>query len=137
MIRTNRLVGFNMQLCVSLDQLNPFSPMSVRTEALTTLLSTAQLNEVVGSQTWSSIKTGLQAALLDITGDKASQDEGTKLSILALKVYTRLVGSTTENNGPFATREGFVGLTDFLIALYTGKYPNGISKSMYLAFMKY
>ena len=96
--------------------------MSVRSEALHTLLATAQLSEVVGCGTWDQIKFGLQSALLDITGDKAQQEEGMKLSILALKVYVRLIGNTTENNGPFATREGFCGLTGFITALYKG--PN-------------
>ena len=77
---------------------------------------------MVGSETWGQIKAGLQAALLDITGDKAQQEEGMKLSILALKVYVRLIGNTTENNGPFATREGFCGLTEFLTSLYKGIY---------------
>ena len=103
-----------------IDQLNPYSTMSVRSEALHTLLATAQLSEVVGSATWNQIKAGLQSSLLDITGDKGQQEEGMNLSILALKVYVRLIGNMTENNGPFATREGFCGLTEFLTSLYKG-----------------
>ena len=89
-------------------------------EALQTLLATAQLSEVVGCATWPQIKNGLQAALLDINGDKAQQEEGLKVSTLALKVFVRLIGTPTENNGPFATREGFCGLTEFLSTLYKG-----------------
>ena len=102
------------------DQLNPYSTAEVKLEALHTLLATAQLTEVVGSATWPQIKSGLQGALLDITGDKIAQEEGMKLSTLALKVFVRLIGNTTENNGPFATREGFCGLIDFLVTLYQG-----------------
>ena len=91
-------------------------------EALQTLLATAQLSEVVGCATWSQIKNGLQAALLDITGDKVQQEEGMKISTLALKVYVRLIGTPTENNGPFVTREGFCGLTEFLTTLYNGLF---------------
>ena len=104
------------------DQLNPYSQASVRADALQTLLATAQLSEVVGCAAWSQIKIGLQAALLDITGDREGQEHGLKLSLLALKVHTRLIGTATENNGPFATHEGFCGLTRFLFALYKGKF---------------
>ena len=98
-------------------------------EALQTLLATAQLSEVVGCATWPQIKNGLQASLLDISGDKIQQEEGMKISTLALKVYVRLIGTPTENNGPFATREGFCGLTEFLTTLYKGlcdelSFPN-------------
>ena len=75
----------------------------------------------MGCAAWPQIKTGLQAALLDITGDKDGQDEGFKLSTLALKVHIRLIGTVTENNGPFATREGFSGLIGSVISLYKGK----------------
>ena len=99
-----------------LDQLNPYSTTAVKMEALQTLLATAQLSEVVGCATWPQIKNGLQAALLDINGDEAQQEEGLKVSTLALKVFVRLI----ENNGPFATREGFCGLVEFLSTLYKG-----------------
>ena len=118
------------KIIVFADQLNPYSTASVRSEALHTLLATAQLSEVVGCPAWSQIKAGLQAALLDITGDRAGQDEGMKLSSLALKVYVRLIGNTTENNGPFATREGFCGLTGFLSALYKGIHFHTIKNNM-------
>ena len=103
-----------------LDQLNPYSTPAVKMEALQTLLATAQLSEVVGCSTWSQIKNGLQAALLDINGDKSQQEQGLKISTLALKVFVRLIGTPNENNGPFATREGFCGLTEFLSTLYKG-----------------
>ena len=103
-----------------LDQLNPYSTPAVKTKALQTLLATAQLSEVVGCATWPQIKNGLQAALLDINGDKAQQEEGLKISTLALKVFVRLIGTPTENNGPYATREGFCSITEFLTTLYKG-----------------
>ena len=124
------------KIIILTDQLNPYSTASVRSEALRTLLATAQLSEVVGCPAWSQIKAGLQAALLDITGDRGGQDEGMKLSSLALKVYVRLIGNTTENNGPFATREGFCGLTGFLVALYKGIYCYTFKKNITQSILK-
>ena len=87
------------------DQLNAFNPAEQKIEALNTLLLT-QLGDIVGSRdSWSLIKTGLQAALTD---------SNATVCALSLKIHSRLMVHIS----PFATKEGFTSLIQGIMSLY-------------------
>jgi hypothetical protein len=79
----------------------------MRIEALTTLLG-SQLSEAVATGAWTSIKEGLQAALLD---------PNAALSSLSLKIHARLLNSATA----LAAREAHTNLTSAVVGLYLDK----------------
>lgn len=86
------------------EKLNRFSPTDVKIEALNTLLLT-QLSEIVSTESWSLIKEGLQASLMDSNGTVA---------FLSLKIHHRLMSNIT----PFATREAFSSVMVSIAGIY-------------------